>query len=33
VECPANPMYYGGNLLAFSMWNCHHGGHGGPYHG
>ncbi len=33
MECPSNPMYYGGSLLAFSMWNPHHGRHGCPYHG
>jgi hypothetical protein len=33
MECPANPMYYGGGLLAFSMWSPHHGRPGGPYHG
>jgi hypothetical protein len=28
-------MYYGGSLLAISMWSLHHGGPGpsGPYHG
>ncbi len=33
MQCPANPMYYGGSLPAFSMWSPHHGGPGGPYHG
>jgi len=33
MECPTNPMYYGGSLLAFYMWNRHHEGLGGPYHG
>jgi hypothetical protein len=33
MECPTNPMCYGGSLLSFSMWSPHHGGPGGPYHG
>jgi len=35
MECLANPMYYGGSLLAISMWSLHHGGPrpSGPYHG
>jgi hypothetical protein len=26
-------MYYGGSLLAFSMWSLHHGGLDYSYHG
>jgi hypothetical protein len=33
MEFQANPMFYGGSQLAFSMWSPHHGGLGGPYHG
>jgi len=33
MDHPANPMYYGGSLLAFSKWVPHHGGPSGPYHG
>jgi hypothetical protein len=32
MECLANPIYYGGSLLTFSMWSPHRGGLGGPYH-
>ncbi|KAH8944521.1 hypothetical protein BDL97_13G114800 [Sphagnum fallax] len=33
MQCPANPMYYGESLQAFSIWSPRHGGPGGPYHG